>query len=96
MTREEIHEMCEDYGDEGVIILDGFESAFIGIVENGQGIPRACYDRSKVIAHLATAMSDEEALEYFDFNVAGAWVGEETPLWLDEMTLEEYSDALEE
>ena len=83
MTREEIHEMCENYGEEGVIILDGFESAFIGIVENGQGIPRACYDRSKVIAHLATAMSDEEALEYFDFNVNGACMGDNSPIFID-------------
>ena len=82
MTRKEIHEMCEHYGEEGVIILDGFESAFIGVVENGQGIPRACYDRSKVIAHLATGMS-EEALEYFDFNVNGACMGDNSPMFID-------------
>lgn len=83
MTKEEIHEMCEAYGDEGVIVLDGFESAFIGVVDNGQGIPRACYDRSKVIEHLATAMSPEEAVEYFDFNVNGACMGDNSPMFID-------------
>ena len=83
MTREEIHEMCEAYGDEGVIILDGFESAFIGIVENGQGIPRACYDCSEVIEHLATAMSYEEAVEYYEFNVNGACMGDNSPMFID-------------
>mgnify|MGYP001235802212 FL=1 len=83
MTKEEIHEMCEAYGDEGVIILDGFESAFIGIVENGQGIPRACYDRSEVIEHLATAMSYEEAVEYYEFNVNGACMGDNSPMFID-------------
>ena len=28
-------------------------------------------------------MSDEEAMEYFDFNVIGAWVGEHTPVFLE-------------
>ena len=83
MTKEEIHEMCEAYGDEGVIVLDGFESAFIGIVENGQGIPRACYDRSEVIEHLATAMSYEEAVEYYEFNVNGACMGDNSPMFID-------------
>ena len=83
MTKQEIHEMCEQYGDEGVIVLDGFESAFIGVVDNGQGIPRACYDRSKAIEHLATAMSYEEAVEYFDFNVNGACLGDNSPMFID-------------
>jgi hypothetical protein len=83
MTKQEIHEMCEQYGDEGVIILDGFESAFIGVVGNGQGIPRACYDRSKVIEHLATAMSYEESVEYFEFNVNGACLGDNSPMFID-------------
>ena len=27
-------------------------------------------------------MSDEEAIEYFEFNVGGAYVGETTPVWM--------------
>ena len=29
-------------------------------------------------------MSSDEATEYFDFNVVGAWVGESTPVFLDD------------
>ena len=29
-------------------------------------------------------MSYDEAMEYFDFNVQGAWVGENTPIFLDD------------
>jgi hypothetical protein len=32
-------------------------------------------------------MSWEEAVEYFDFNVAGAWVGESTPVFLETQEL---------
>ena len=28
-------------------------------------------------------MSDEEAVEYFEFNVTGAWVGENTPIFFE-------------
>ena len=28
-------------------------------------------------------MSDIDAIEFFDFNVAGAWVGKSTPVFLE-------------
>ena len=28
-------------------------------------------------------MTDEEAVEYFDYNVTGAWVGENTPIFFE-------------
>ena len=30
-------------------------------------------------------MTEEEAIDYFDFNVVGSWVGEETPIFVREM-----------
>jgi hypothetical protein len=33
-------------------------------------------------------MSHEEALEYFDYNVKGAYMGEKTPVWVDDMMYE--------
>jgi hypothetical protein len=27
--------------------------------------------------------SEEEAMEFFEFNVVGAWVGEHTPIFVD-------------
>jgi hypothetical protein len=32
-------------------------------------------------------MSEEDAYEYFQFNIAGAWVGEATPFFLQKMNL---------
>jgi hypothetical protein len=29
-------------------------------------------------------MSEDEALEYFDFNVSGAYMGEKTPIWCND------------
>lgn len=38
-------------------------------------------------------MTEEEAFEYLEFNILGAWVGEETPMFVHPMTMEEI-DAL--
>jgi hypothetical protein len=29
-------------------------------------------------------MSEDEAIEFFEFNVVGAWAGPGTPIWLEE------------
>ena len=67
-----------------VIVADGFEDALIGV---GQQFNKAMavYDRQKCIEILLErdGMSDEEAVEYFEYNVTGAWVGEYTPIFLE-------------
>jgi hypothetical protein len=30
-------------------------------------------------------MSMDEAIEYFDFNTRGSYMGEKTPIWCDDM-----------
>ena len=36
-----------------------------------------------MIEQLAEDMTHEEAEEYFEFNIAGAYVGENTPTYID-------------
>lgn len=68
--------------EETVLLADGFENAFVGIGRQF-GKPMAVYDRKKCIKILMEDMSYEEAEEYFGFNVEGAWVGEQTPVFLN-------------
>lgn len=68
--------------EETVLLADGFENAFVGIGRQF-GKPIAVYDRKKCIKILMEDMSYEEAEEYFGFNVEGAWVGEQTPVFLN-------------
>ena len=70
--------------DEEITLADGFEDAFLGIARQF-GKPFALYDREKCIDILVNrdGMSHEEAEEYFQFNVEGAWVGESTPAFLE-------------
>jgi len=61
---------------------DGLEGAIVGIAERCGMSPLFVIDRNKCIAILQEeGMSEEEAVEYFEFNVIGAYVGEHTPLF---------------
>jgi len=79
---QEILENCL-HDDETVLLADGFEDAFVGIGRQF-GKPMAVYNKLKCIESLIKeGMSEEEAEEYFSFNVEGAYVGENTPIFLE-------------
>lgn len=69
--------------DSELLFVNGHDDAIIGIVER-DGIPLVVYDTAKIINLLRTRdrMSRDEAEEFFEYNVAGTWMGEQTPLFL--------------
>lgn len=70
--------------DEIVLLADGLEDAFIGIGRQFN-TPIAVYSRSKAIqCFIDQGMTEEEAEEYFEFNTAGAWVGPQTPIFMED------------
>jgi hypothetical protein len=82
-TRAELDENLEQFE---VKTADGFEDALIGMVSRfGMETPVALYDRRKCLQILMErdGMDYEGAVEFFDFNVIGAWVGEGTPAFAD-------------
>tara|TARA_R100001377_G_scaffold62776_1_gene38557 strand:+ start:1338 stop:1598 length:261 start_codon:yes stop_codon:yes gene_type:complete len=72
-----------------MLLADGFEGAFIGVSTRCGQPTLAVYDANKCLQILIDRddMTHDEALEYFNFNVIGAWVGDETPLFLESMSL---------
>lgn len=66
------------------LTCDGFEEALVGICYRYGQPPIACYDYDKCLSILESrdGMTHEEATEYFDYNVIGAWVGESTPAFI--------------
>ena len=86
MNREDIASYCEEhYPDDEILLADGFEDAFMGIVESFGSAPKALYNTEACIDALTErdGMSYDEAMEYFNFNVAGAYVGEHTPAFVE-------------
>ena len=86
MTKDDINKKIEEMGfDENFLLADGFEEAFMGIVGGSTGSSQSyktCYDADKCIEILEREMSNEEAVEYFEFNTLGAYVGECTPMFI--------------
>lgn len=80
MTRIEIQKWAEDRGIT-ILLADGLEEAFLGVDETGEA-PRAVYSIEECIRILSKDMGHEAAEEYFDYNVSGAYVGEQTPLFI--------------
>ena len=79
MTPEEVAEYNED-----ALLADGFEEALIGVAERINLGPVAAYDVEKILQILIKrdGMEYSEAMEYFEFNIKGAWMGEFTPVYI--------------
>jgi len=75
--------MAANDDEEDLLLADGLDAAFIGTVKRPNQLNIAVYDKDKCINILAEEMPYEEAVEYFEFNIAGAWVGERTPIFVD-------------
>jgi len=73
-----LDKIVEWFPEDEVLVADGFDDAIIGIDSNSM---RLIYSISKCIEILSKDMDEEEAVEYFDFNVRGSYVGEKTPIW---------------
>lgn len=77
MTR--VEEIVEMYPDESFLTADGFDEAIIGVDESSM---RLIYSVTKCLEILqAQGMDETDALEYFSYNVSGAYMGEKTPIW---------------
>ena len=69
---------------EGLLTMTGYDDCLAGVCRQFGGEVVAVYDRAKVITRLiADGMSREEAEEFHEFNQAGAWVGPNSPLFLE-------------
>ena len=57
-----------------------FADAFVGVIDDSIAV----YERDKVIEVFMNrdGMSDIEAVEWFDYNVQGAYIGEQTPMYI--------------
>ena len=79
MNRKEI---AEQYPE--LLVADGFDKAIIGVSRTFNKLSIA-YDTNKCIKILMSRdnMTQLEAVEYFEFNVVGSYVGEHTPSFIE-------------
>jgi len=60
---------------------DGFDEAVIGM-DLRTGVLVYSYSKCIEILEKRDSMTNEEAVEFMDFNVIGAYVGEKTPIFM--------------
>ena len=61
-----------------ILIADGFNDALIGVTSRNVAV----YDIDKCIEVLKKDMPEDEAVEYFFYNVEGAHMGDQTPIYI--------------
>lgn len=79
MTREEIAEINPE-----ALLCDGFDEAIIGIAERINLGPVVAYSVDKIIDIMVDrdGMTYEEAMEYYEYNILGSWMGDNTPIFI--------------
>lgn len=66
--------------------MDGYDEAIIGVVTI-MGLEVICYDLAMVIKILMKqGMDEQDAWDWYQFNMAGSWIGEQTPVFLERVT----------
>lgn len=92
-----MNERIAEYNEEA-LTADGFDDAIIGIVNQG-GTSKflVLYDSEKCIEIIMEQMKKDEekpgegcdlytmAVEHFEYNVSGGYVGENTPMFLTKL-----------
>ncbi len=76
-----IDNILENYPEEEFLKADGFDEAILGVDDTSM---RLIYSVSKCILILMRDMTEEDAIEHFYYNVSGAYVGEQTPIWCND------------
>ncbi len=80
--RKKIEHLVVEELDSSIVFFDGFDDALIGF-ENEEPC-RAIYSVRKCIENLCRRLKEEDAIEYFEFNVRGTKLGEKTPIFCED------------
>jgi hypothetical protein len=85
--RQEIVQQVEFQELEDVILLDDLDDAILGLCQlQMNGATVVAYSVAKILAHLQqSGMDEDEALEFFSFNIEGLYAGPGTPVFVQDL-----------
>lgn len=80
----------ESEGSSKALIANGYNEAIIGIVDrysNAIKTPVLAYSISRMLDIIVNrdGMDYDDALEYLEFNVLDAWMGDGTPIYVNDL-----------
>ncbi len=80
----DVQRLVESYPDVGFTLIDGFDDCIIGVCEMIACNPIIAYDMEKVIEkNVSQGMTREEAEEFFQYSQIGAFMGDNTPCFIN-------------
>jgi len=78
MKKEKMLEtILNAFDDDTFLKIDGHDNAVIGVDLKSM---RLIYSVNEIIKNLKNDMSEEDAVEFYEFNIAGAHFGDMTPI----------------
>jgi hypothetical protein len=84
-TQQQINNHLEET-EQTTILYNGLENALIGIGNQYTKPPIAIYSYKHIIQQLQkNGLNYEDAIEYAEYNIIGAWVGEQTPIIINDL-----------
>jgi hypothetical protein len=85
MNKDEVDEWGRE-NEEQLLLFDGFDEAIIGVGIQFSNQPVVIYSQAKIIQILIDdGATHEEAHDHYGFNIAGSWVGNQTPMILQDI-----------
>lgn len=88
IDKENLMDILEE---EECLTADGFDDALVGCTYGANVV--AVYDINKMIEILMEEGTNyDDAVEFLDYNVVGAYLGEKTPLYINFVTEEIHND----
>ena len=78
-----VREELQECSDEPLLFADGFDDCIIGVSDDF-GKMRVVYSVEKMIENLMSSGDTYlDAIEWLEFNTLNAWVGENTPIYVE-------------
>jgi hypothetical protein len=84
MERLNIREELAEIWDQDLLFMSEpeYDDAIIGVMERAGGSPVIAYDTQKILEILERSMPMEDAQEFFEYNILGAYMGDRTPVYI--------------
>lgn len=82
-----LEKILEAFPEETFLKADGLDHAVIGMEYRSM---RLIYSQAKIIQILMEEMTYEDAVEFYEFNIAGSYMGDKTPIFNHDLICQDF------
>lgn len=76
MSNLNINKIIEKYPEHEFMVIDGYDNAIVGVSTD----IRLIYCEDAIIKTLMLEMCEEDAIDFYDFNIASAYIADNQPI----------------